>query len=193
MKKNIIVFHVGTDVKDPINIVRPDIITGVEADNEVPLLAVYDGVHYESVYPASEMDQYLTRVFVVKYPGFKGDCFKTFIKETVFVGQKLKDEEKKSFAVDDYEKKRNDTGTKSRQEINTKKMIKSIDCVNCTKAESMLLIKKESTGKETSGKMKNFGLTCNEENINKTQCCSQNEIDSFQKGKEEGQDKKKKC
>ena len=89
-------------MKDPISIVRPDIITGIEADNEVPLLAVYDGVHYESVYPASETDQYLTRVFVVKYPRFKGDCFKTFVKETVFVGQNLKDEEKRKFGVHIY-------------------------------------------------------------------------------------------
>ena len=32
LKKNIIIFHVGNDVKDPISIVRPDLITGGEAD-----------------------------------------------------------------------------------------------------------------------------------------------------------------
>ena len=180
LKKNIIIFHVGNDVKDPISIVRPDLITGGEADNEVPLLAVYDGVHYESVYPASKTDQYLTKLFIVNYPEFKGDNFKTFVKETVFV-------------VDDYEKK-------SKQEMNAEKMSDPVECASNTKDVSRILSNKDSTAKDPSGKVIISGVN-SVDNINTNtkfvtkckkscKCCIENNIDLFPKDKEEDQEKK---
>ena len=192
LKKNIIIFHVGNDVKDPISIVRPDLITGGEADNEVPLLAVYDGVHYESVYPASKTDQYLTKVFIVKYPEFKGDNFKTFFKETVLVGQ--------NFSMDDYEKKSKDSGTKNKQEMNAEKMSDPVECASNTKDVSRFLSKKDSTAKEPSGKVIISGVN-SVDNINTNtkfvtkckkscKCCIENNIDLFPKDKEDDQEKK---
>ena len=196
LKKNIIIFHVGNDLKDPISIVRPDLITGGEADNEVPLLAVYDGVHYESVYPASKTDQYLTKVLIVNYPEFKGDNFKTFFKEIVFVGQ--------NFGVDDYEKKSKDSGAKSKQEMNAEKMSDPVECASNTKDVSRFLSKKDSTAKEPSGKVNISGVN-SVDNINtvdtgKTKfvtkckksckCCIENNIDLFPKDKEEDLEKK---
>ena len=80
MKKDILVFCVGDDRKDPISIIRAD-MAGGSLDNKIPLLAVYNGYHYESVYPESQKDQYLSRVICTEFPRFiqhQGEFKKVF-------------------------------------------------------------------------------------------------------------------
>ena len=82
LKKNAVIFHAnGQDRKDPISVIRADTLPGGGTDCDVPLLAVYDGTHYSSVYPATGKDCQLTKLMVEKINNFQGDDFKKFFKQ----------------------------------------------------------------------------------------------------------------
>ena len=83
MKKAALIFNINQHAKDPIIVIKPDIIPGGISDNEYPLLAFYDGVHYESVYPISYNDRELTKMVVAEFPEYKGDNFKNYFKELI--------------------------------------------------------------------------------------------------------------
>ena len=51
-----------------------------EPDSCVPLLGIYDGTHYQSVIPASKIDEQLTVDIVKYFPEFQGN-FKAFFKD----------------------------------------------------------------------------------------------------------------
>ena len=61
VQKNALIFHVEDDL---ITLIRPDVVPGGHADNPYPLLMVYKGDHYESVYPSSCWDRELTKALV---------------------------------------------------------------------------------------------------------------------------------
>ena len=52
LKKNAVIFKVGYDVTDPIVVIQQKLFTNEEPDSCVPLLGIYDGTHYQSVFPA---------------------------------------------------------------------------------------------------------------------------------------------
>jgi hypothetical protein len=79
LKKNCIIFNVSQHAQHPILIINQKDFTGEDCDNMVPLIGVYNGTHYESLYPATEKDEELTVEFVKHFPGFQGN-FKNFIK-----------------------------------------------------------------------------------------------------------------
>ena len=80
LNKNAVIFQVGNDIKDPIVVIQPKKFNKQEPDRCVPLLGIYDGSHYQSVYPETKEDEQLT-VDIVKYvPEFQGD-FKSFLKQ----------------------------------------------------------------------------------------------------------------
>lgn len=83
MKKAALIFNINQHAKDPIIVIKPDIIPGGISDNEYPLLAFYDGVHYESVYPISYNDRELTKMVVAEFSEYKGDNFKNYFKELI--------------------------------------------------------------------------------------------------------------
>ena len=80
LKKNAVIFKVGYDVKDPIVVIQQKMFTNEEPDSSVPLLGIYDGTHYQSVFPASKKDEKLTEDIVKYFPEFQGD-FKAFFKD----------------------------------------------------------------------------------------------------------------
>ena len=80
LKKNAVIFKVGYDVKDPIVVIQQKMFTNEEPDSSVPLLGIYDGTHYQSVFPASKKDEKLTEDIVKYFPEFQGD-FKAFFKK----------------------------------------------------------------------------------------------------------------
>ena len=80
LKKNAVIFKVGYDVKDPIVVIQQKMFTNEEPDSSVPLLGIYDGTHYQSVFPASKKDEKLTEDIVKYFPEFHGD-FKAFFKD----------------------------------------------------------------------------------------------------------------
>ena len=84
LKKNAVIFKVGNDVKDqdPIVVIEQKIYTNEEPDSCVPLLGIYDGTHYQSVFPASKKDEELTVQIVKYFPEFQGD-FKAFFKDKI--------------------------------------------------------------------------------------------------------------
>ena len=51
-----------------------------EPDSCIPLVAIYNGTHYQSVFPASKKDEQLTVDIVKYFPEFQGN-FKDFCKE----------------------------------------------------------------------------------------------------------------
>ena len=80
LKKNAVIFKVGYDVKDPIVVIQQKMFTNEEPDSSVPLLGIYDGTHYQSVFPASKKDEKLTEDIVKYFPEFQWN-FETFFKE----------------------------------------------------------------------------------------------------------------
>ena len=60
LKKNAVIFKVGTDIEDPIVVIQQKMFTKEEPDSCVPILGIYDGTHYQSVFPASNKDEQLT-------------------------------------------------------------------------------------------------------------------------------------
>ena len=84
------IFNIDKNAGEPITLIRPDVIPGGKADCEYPILAIYDGVHYQSVYPASWRDREITKIIVHKMIENNGcsEGLKTAIEE------KIKDFEK---------------------------------------------------------------------------------------------------
>ena len=84
LKKNAVIFKVGNDVKDqdPIVVIQQKIYTNEDPDSCVPLLGIYDGTHYQSVYPASKRDEKLTEEIIKYFPDFQGN-FKAFFKDNI--------------------------------------------------------------------------------------------------------------
>ena len=80
LKKNAVIFKVGTDIEDPIVVIQQKMFTKEEPDSCVPILGIYDGTHYQSVFPASNKDEQLTEDIVKYFPEFQGD-FKAFFKK----------------------------------------------------------------------------------------------------------------
>ena len=79
LNKNAVIFKVGDDIKDPIVVIRPQMFNKEEPDSCIPLLGIYNGTHYQSVFPASKKDEQLTVDIVKYFPEFQGD-FKSFLK-----------------------------------------------------------------------------------------------------------------
>ena len=79
LRKNCLIFNVSQDAQNPIMIINQKDFTGEDSDSMVPLIGVYNGTHYESLYPATEKDEELSVEFVKHFPGFQGN-FKNFIK-----------------------------------------------------------------------------------------------------------------
>ena len=68
------IFNIGKNAGEPITLIRPDVVPGGKADCEYPILAIYDGVHYESVYPASWRDREITKIIVQEIIKNNGCC-----------------------------------------------------------------------------------------------------------------------
>jgi hypothetical protein len=79
LKKNAVIFNVGNDIKDPIVVIQPQMFNKEEPDSCIPLLGIYNGTHYQSVFPASKKDEQLTVDIVKYFPDFQGN-FKSFFK-----------------------------------------------------------------------------------------------------------------
>ena len=79
LKKNCLIFNVSQNAKNPFLVINQKDITGEDSDSMVPLLGVYDGSHYESLYPATEKDEELTVEFVKHFPDFRGN-FKEYMQ-----------------------------------------------------------------------------------------------------------------
>ena len=79
LKKNAVIFNVGNDIKDPIVVIQPQMFNKEEPDSCIPLLGIYNGTHYQSVFPASKKDEQLTVDIVKYFPEFQGN-FKSFFK-----------------------------------------------------------------------------------------------------------------
>ena len=77
--KNAVIFKVGNDIKDPIIVIQPQMFNKEEPDSCIPLLGIYNGTHYQSVFPASKKDEQLTVDIVKYFPDFQGN-FKSFFK-----------------------------------------------------------------------------------------------------------------
>jgi hypothetical protein len=77
--KNAVIFKVGNDIKDPIIVIQPQMFNKKEPDSCIPLLGIYNGTHYQSVFPASKKDEQLTVDIVKYFPEFQGN-FKSFFK-----------------------------------------------------------------------------------------------------------------
>jgi hypothetical protein len=54
LKKNAVIFQVGNDIKDPIVVIQQQMFSNEEPDSCIPLVAIYNGTHYQSVFPASK-------------------------------------------------------------------------------------------------------------------------------------------
>ena len=80
LKKNAVIFKVGNNIEDPIVVIQQKIFTHEEPDSCVPILGIYDGTHYQSVFPASKKDEELTEDIVKYFPEFQGN-FKAFFKD----------------------------------------------------------------------------------------------------------------
>ena len=72
LKKNAVIFKVGTDIEDPIVVIQQKMFTKEEPDSCVPILGIYDGTHYQSVFPASNKDEQLTEDINKYIPEFRG-------------------------------------------------------------------------------------------------------------------------
>ena len=79
LKKNCLIFNVSQNAKNPFLVINQKDITGEDSDSMVPLLGVYDGSHYESLYPATEKDEELTVELVKHFPDFRGN-FKEYMQ-----------------------------------------------------------------------------------------------------------------
>ena len=80
LKKNAVIFQVGNDIKDPIVVIQQQMFSNEEPDSCIPLVGIYNGTHYQSVFPASKKDEQLTVDIVKYFPEFQGN-FKDFCKE----------------------------------------------------------------------------------------------------------------
>ena len=78
LKKNAVIFQVGSNAKDPIIVIEQKDFTKQEPDSSVPLLGIYNGYHFQSVLPASKEDEELTVEIVKYFPNFQGN-FKSFL------------------------------------------------------------------------------------------------------------------
>ena len=90
LEKNALIFHVEYDL---ITMVSPDVVDGGQADNAYPLLIVYKGDHYESVYPSSCWDRELTKAFVKEKTKYTGEDFQAHFEK---VRKKMSKESAKS-------------------------------------------------------------------------------------------------
>ena len=70
LKRNCLIFNVSQNAKNPFFVINQKDFTGEDSDSMVPLIGVYDGSHYESLYPATEKDEELTVEFVKHFPDF---------------------------------------------------------------------------------------------------------------------------
>ena len=94
LEKDALIFDVDNDL---ITVVRPDVVPGGQADNLYPLLIVYKGYHYESVYPSSCWDRELTKAFVEENTEYKGEDFPAHFEKVM---KKMNKERAKSNSND---------------------------------------------------------------------------------------------
>ena len=88
LKKDALIFQVGTETKDPIIVIEQKHFTKEEPDSSIPLLGIYNGHHYQSVLPASNEDEQLTVDIVKYFSKFQGN-FKSFLAHKANI-QKMK-------------------------------------------------------------------------------------------------------
>ena len=88
LKKDALIFQVGTETKDPIIVIEQKHFTKEEPDSSIPLLGIYNGYHYQSVLPASNEDEQLTVDIVKYFSKFQGN-FKSFLAHKANI-QKMK-------------------------------------------------------------------------------------------------------
>lgn len=80
LKKNAVIFQVDNNAKDPIIVIEQKYFTKEEPDSTIPLLAIYNGHHFQSVIPASNADEELTVEIVKYFVNFQGN-FKSFLAD----------------------------------------------------------------------------------------------------------------
>ena len=89
MEKNAILICINEEnPENKIKIIQPDVVQGGKANIEYPIVVIYDGTHYSSVYPATLKDKELTKKLMNELTNFVGsnfqEHFKQVIKEDVF-------------------------------------------------------------------------------------------------------------